>query len=78
MRHWTYYTRVFSFLERIEARQAKNTPTGAYLVWRDDDGPVMVAGPDIDWFRGNGRSPTYRVSIWPLKKPADPETQQQR
>ncbi len=58
MKHWCYYARVVSYLERIEARQAKNTPTGAYLVWRDEDGsPWMVAGPDIDWFRGDGPVP---------------------
>ena len=58
MKHWCYYARVVSCLERIEARQAKNTPTGAYLVWRDEDGsPWMVAGPDIDWFRGDGPVP---------------------
>ena len=58
MKHWCYYARVVSYLERIEARQATNTPTGAYRVWRDEDGsPWMVAGPDIDWFRGDGPVP---------------------
>jgi len=57
MRHWCFYTRVVSYLERLEAGQVQNTPTGAYLVWRDDDGPWMVAGPDIDWFRGDGPLP---------------------
>ena len=57
MKHWCYYTRVVSYLERLEANQSQNTRTGAYLVWRDDDGPVMVAGPDIDWFRGDGPCP---------------------
>jgi len=57
MRHGSYYPKIVSFLERLEAAQAQNTPTGAYLVWRDEDGPWMVAGPDIDWFRGDGPLP---------------------
>ncbi len=36
---------------------AAKYPNRAYLVWRDDDGPWMVAGPDIDWFRGDGPPP---------------------
>ena len=54
---WCYYTRVVSYLERLEATQAAKTQTGAYLVWRDEDGPWMVAGPDTDWFRGDGPCP---------------------
>jgi len=57
MTQGSYYPKIVSFLERLEARQVQNTPTGAYLVWRDDDGPWMVAGPDIDWFRGDGPLP---------------------
>ena len=39
MKHWCQYARVVNYLERLEAAQRQNTPTGAYLVWRDDDGP---------------------------------------
>ena len=56
MKHWCQYARVVNYLERLEAAQRQNTPTGAYLVWRDD-GPWMVAGPDIDWFRGDRPPP---------------------
>ena len=57
MKHWCFYTRVVSYLDRLEAGEPQKTPTGAYLVWRDEDGPWMVAGPDIDWFRGDGPLP---------------------
>ena len=57
MKHWCFYARVVSYLERLEAGEPQKTPTGAYLVWRDEDGLWMVAGPDIDWFRGDGPLP---------------------
>ena len=73
MTQGSYYPKIVSFLERLEARQVQNTPTGAYLVWRDDDGPWMVAGPDIDWFRGDGPLPdleglTMSVTNKPINK----------
>jgi len=66
MTYWCYYTRVVSYLERLEATQAAKTQTGAYLVWRDDDGPWMVAGPDIDWFRGDGPCPLGDLAGQPI------------
>ena len=57
MKHWCYYANVVRYLEKLEANAVKKKPRGAYLVWRDDEGPHMIAGPDIYWHRGAGPMP---------------------
>ena len=57
MKYWCYYTDVVRYLERLEASQSLKTAAPAYLVWHDDDGPSMIAGPGIDWHRGEGPPP---------------------
>jgi len=57
MKHWCFYANVVRNLERLEAGAAQKKPGGAYLVWSDDEGPHMIAGPDIDWHRGAGPMP---------------------
>ena len=57
MKYWCYYTDVVRYLERIEAGQSQKTEAPAYLVWQDDDGPSMIAGPGIEWYRGDGPPP---------------------
>ena len=58
MKYWCYYTDVVRYLERIEASQSpKKAEAPAYLIWQDDDGPSMIAGPGIDWHRGDGPPP---------------------
>ena len=58
MKYWCYYTDVVRYLERIEALYSqKKTQAPAYLVWQDDDGPSMIAGPGIEWHRGDGPPP---------------------
>ena len=57
MKHWCYYANVVRYLEKLEANAVKKKPRGAYLVWTDDEGPHMIAGPDIYWHRGAGPMP---------------------
>ena len=57
MKHWCYYANVVRYLEKLEANAVKKKRRGAYLVWRDDEGPHMIAGPDIYWHRGAGPMP---------------------
>ena len=57
MKHWCHFSRVVSYLERVEAGVPDNTPKGRYLVWTDEDGPHMIAGPGIEWYRGDGPMP---------------------
>ena len=57
MKHWCFYANVVRYLDKLEANAAKKKPGGAYLVWSDDEGPHMIAGPDIDWHRGAGPMP---------------------
>ncbi len=57
MKYWCYYTDVVRYLERLEALCAPKTKAPAYLVWQDDDGPSMIAGPGIEWHRGDGPPP---------------------
>ena len=57
MKHWCYYANVVRYLEKLEANAVKKKKRGAYLVWRDDEGPHMIAGPDIYWHRGAGPMP---------------------
>ena len=57
MKHWCYYANVVRYLEKLEANAVKKKQRGAYLVWRDDEGPHMIAGPDIYWHRGAGPMP---------------------
>ena len=57
MKYWCYYTDVVRYLEKVEALCAPKTPRGAYLVWTDDDGPHMIAGPGVYWNRGDGPMP---------------------
>ena len=57
MKHWCYYTDVVRYLERLERVSATRTQVPAYLVWVDDDGPHMIAGPGIEWYRGDGPMP---------------------
>ena len=68
MKHWCYYANVVRYLEKLEANAVKKKKRGAYLVWRDDEGPHMIAGPDIYWHRGAGPMPDLagpKVSIRP-------------
>ena len=57
MKYWCYYTDVVRYLERLEALCAPKTKAPAYLIWQDDDGPSMIAGPGIEWHRGDGPPP---------------------
>ncbi len=57
MKHWCYYANVVRYLEKLEANAVKKKKRGAYLVWRDDEGPHMIAGPDIYWHRDAGPMP---------------------
>ena len=53
MKHWWFYTRVVTYLEKVEALFPDKKRKDAYLLWRDDDGnPLMIAGPGVDWFQG--------------------------
>ena len=58
MKYWCYYTDVVRNLERLEALYSQKKAEGpAYLIWQDDDGPSMIAGPGIEWHRGDGPPP---------------------
>ena len=57
MKYWCYYTDVVRYLEKVEALCAQKIQAAAYLVWQDDDGPSMIAGPGVEWFRGDGPPP---------------------
>ncbi len=57
MKYWCYYTDVVRYLERLEASQSPKTAAPAYLVWQDDDGPSMIIGPGVEWYRGDGPPP---------------------
>ena len=57
MKYWCYYANVVRYLEKVEALLAPPTRGPAYLVWTDDDGPHMIAGPGIHWYRGDGPMP---------------------
>ena len=51
MKHWSFYTRVVTYLEKVEAFFPEKRK-GAYLLWRDDDSsPLMIAGPGADCFK---------------------------
>ena len=70
MKHWCYYTRVVSYLEKLEALCAPNTKTAHFLVWTDDDGPHMIVGPGVEWYRGDGPMP----ELDGITAPAFPQT----
>ena len=78
MKYWCYYTGVVRYLERIEALHSrKKAEAPAYLVWQDDDGPSMIAGPGIEWHRGDGPPPdidAITVNAGRPPAPAPPET----
>ena len=57
MKYWCYYTDVVRYLEKLEALYAPKTKAPAYLVWQDDDGPSMIVGPGVEWYRGDGPPP---------------------
>ena len=57
MKYWCYYANVVRYLEKVEALFVPKTRGPAYLVWTDDDGPHMIAGPGIEWYRGDGPMP---------------------
>ena len=57
MKYWCYYANVVRYLEKVEALFVPKTRGPAYLVWTDDDGPHMIAGPGIHWYRGDGPMP---------------------
>ena len=57
MKYWCYYANVVRYLEKVEALFTPKTRGPAYLVWTDDDGPHMIAGPGIHWYRGDGPMP---------------------
>ena len=69
MKHWCFYANVVRYLEKLEANAAAQKKNrGALLVWRDDDGPHMIAGPGIYWHRGAGPMPNInglKASIGP-------------
>ena len=72
MKYWTYYTDVVRYLERIEAGQSQKAEAPAYLVWQDGDGPSMIIGPGVEWYRGDGPPPdidaiTVRVGRLPAR-----------
>ena len=77
MKYWCYYTDVVRYLERVEKLCARKTEAPAYLVWQDDDGPSMIAGPGIEWHRGEGPPPDIdavslrvgRPSVTPRRTP---------
>ena len=76
MKYWCYYTDVVRYLERIEAGQSQKTAAPAYLIWQDDDGPSMIIGPGVEWYRGNGPPPdidAITVSAGRPLAPAPPE-----
>ena len=73
MKYWCYYTDVVRYLERIEARQSQKTEGPAYLIWQDDVGPSMIAGPGIEWHRGEGPPPDIdAVSLRVGRPPVTP------
>ena len=57
MKYWCYYANVVRYLEKVEALFVPKTRGPAYLVWTDDEGPHMIAGPGIHWYRGDGPMP---------------------
>ena len=69
MKHWCYYANVVRYLEKLEANAVKKKKRGAYLVWRDDEGPHMIAGPDIYWHRGAGPMPDLADLTFPSDPP---------
>ena len=74
MKYWCYYTDVVRYLERIEAGQSQKREGPAYLVWQDGDGPSMIIGPGVEWYRGDGPPPdidaiTLRVGRLPAPPP---------
>ena len=73
MKYWCYYTDVVRYLERVEKLCARKTEAPAYLVWQDDDGPSMIAGPGIEWHRGEGPPPDIdAVSLRVGRPPVTP------
>ncbi len=84
MKYWCYYTDVVRYLERLEALYSQKKAEGpAYLIWQDDDGPSMIAGPGIDWHRGDGPPPDIdaitlragRPPVPPRRTPLNRKTQ---
>ena len=84
MKYWCYYTDIVRYLERIEESQSqKKAEAPAYLIWQDDDGPSMIAGPGIDWHRGDGPPPDIdainlragRPPVTPRRTPPNRNTQ---
>ena len=63
MKYWCYYTDVVRYLERIEAGQSQKREAPAYLVWQDDDGPSMIVGPGVEWYRGDGPPPDTAAKL---------------
>ncbi len=63
MKYWTYYTDVVRYLERIEAGQSQKREGPAYLVWQDGDGPSMIIGPGVEWYRGDGPPPDFDAPV---------------
>ena len=87
MKYWCYYTDVVRYLERLEALYSQKKAEGpAYLIWQDDDGPSMIAGPGIEWHRGDGPPPDIdainlrigRPSVTPRRTPPNRNTQSRK
>ena len=82
MKYWCYYTDVVRNLERLEALYSQKKAEGpAYLIWQDDDGPSMIAGPGIEWHRGDGPPPdidaiTLTARQRPGNRAASPQCRQ--
>ena len=73
MKYWCYYTDVVRYLERLEALYSQKKAEGpAYLVWQDDDGPSMIAGPGIEWHRGDGPPPDIDAINVRIGRPSAP------
>ena len=78
MKYWCYYTDVVRYLERIEAGQSQKTAAPAYLIWQDDDGPSMIVGPGVEWYRGNGPPPDIDAITISAGRPPNRNTQSRK
>ncbi len=74
MKYWCYYTDVVRYLERVEAGQSQKREGPAYLVWQDDDGPSMIIGPGVEWYRGDGPPPDIDAITVSAGRPPDRNT----
>ena len=78
MKYWCYYTDVVRYLERLEAGQSQKREAHAYLVWQDGDGPSMIIGPGVEWYRGDGPPPDIDAITVSAGRPTDRNTQSRK